>query len=145
MDIKGRVIYVGQPNRGISKRTGNEWKSQDVVVQYFEHDTDRYPDSVYFRIFGERIDALNLKVNDEVEAGIGLTAREYDGKYYNEVSCFRLEKVSKEGDKPSQTTDASENAPTTAVESAEKTNNLPKLEATENPAEEGDLPFLYKF
>ena len=66
MKIRGRVAHVGVITTGVSQRTGNKWKSQEVVIEYFDNDNARYPDSVNVRIFGERVDMLQLQVNDEV-------------------------------------------------------------------------------
>jgi hypothetical protein len=93
MKIRGRVAHVGVITTGVSQRTGNKWKSQEVVIEYFDNDNARYPDSVNVRIFGERVDNLQLQVNDEVEASIGLNAREYDGRFYNEARVYRIERV----------------------------------------------------
>ena len=93
MKIKGRVAHVGVMTTGVSQRTGNKWKSQEIVIEYFDNDNARYPDSVNVRIFGERVDTLQLQVNDEVEASIGLNAREYDGRFYNEARIYRIERV----------------------------------------------------
>ena len=93
MKIRGRVAHVGMITTGVSQRTGNKWKSQEIVIEYFDNDNARYPDSVNVRIFGERVDTLHLQVNDEVEASIGLNAREYDGRFYNEARVYRIERV----------------------------------------------------
>ena len=63
------------------------------MIEYFDNDNARYPDSVNVRIFGERVDMLQLHVNDEVEASIGLNAREYDGRFYNEARVYRIERM----------------------------------------------------
>ena len=93
MKIRGRVAHVGVITTGVSQRTGNKWKSQEIVIEYFDNDNARYPDSVNVRIFGERVDSLKLQVNDEVEASIGLNAREYDGRFYNEARVYQIERV----------------------------------------------------
>lgn len=93
MKIRGRVAHVGVITTGVSQRTGNKWKSQEIVIEYFDDDNARYPDSVNVKIFGERVDTLQLQVNDEVEASIGLNAREYDGRFYNEARLYRIERV----------------------------------------------------
>ena len=64
MKIKGRVAHVGVITTGVSQRTGNKWKSQEIVIEYFDNDNARYPDSVNVKIFGERVDSLHLQVND---------------------------------------------------------------------------------
>lgn len=93
MDIKGQVTFVGPIQTGRSERTGSDWKAQDIVVSYYENPTDRYADSVVVRIMNDKVDELALKLGDDVELGIGLSAREYDGRHYQEVRAFRINKV----------------------------------------------------
>lgn len=93
MNIKGRVKHVCAERKGTSERTGSEWRSQDVVVEYYENPTDRYPDSIVVSVRGEKIDELKLAVGDDVEIGFGLSAREYNGRYYQEVQTFRITKT----------------------------------------------------
>jgi hypothetical protein len=101
MDIRGRIAFVGDIATGKSQRTGNDWKSQDVVVEYYEHDTDRYPDRVLVRIMNERIDELQLHENDLVTATVGFDVREYNGRHYLEARCY---KMTKEQSAPQATT-----------------------------------------
>ena len=93
MDIKGQVTFVGPIQTGRSERTGSDWKAQDILVSYYENPTDRYADSVVVRIMNDKVDELALKLGDDVELGIGLSAREYNGRHYQEVRAFRINKV----------------------------------------------------
>ena len=43
MKIKGRVAHVGVITTGVSQRTGNKWKSQEIVIEYFDdEELDRF-------------------------------------------------------------------------------------------------------
>lgn len=93
MEIQGRVSYVGPTESGTSQKTGNAWRTQEFVVEYFEHDTDRYPDSVALKLINEKIDEMNLHVGDRVGVGLMHQTRQYNGNFYNEVRHFRINKL----------------------------------------------------
>ena len=132
MKIKGRA-HVGVMTTGVSQRTGNTWKSQEVVIEYFDNDNARYPDSVNVRIFGERVDTLHLQVNDEVEASIGLNAREYDGRFYNEARVYRIERVGGSLPQPAAQAPASVEEPVH--------NDVSPVKPSSEAANGDDLPF----
>lgn len=134
MKIRGRVAHVGVITTGVSQRTGNKWKSQEIVIEYFDNDNARYPDSVNVRIFGERVDTLKLQVNDEVEASIGLNAREYDGRFYNEARVYRIERVG--GSLPQQAAPA----PASGEEPAHD-DVSPVIKPSSEASKGDDLPF----
>jgi hypothetical protein len=46
MEYQGRIAKVLQMRTGVSERTGNQWQALPFVFEYFEHDTDRFADSV---------------------------------------------------------------------------------------------------
>jgi len=45
MEFEGRISKV-LPTRSGQRQDGSEWKSLPFVFEYFENETDRYPDSV---------------------------------------------------------------------------------------------------
>jgi len=134
MKIKGRLAHVGVITIGVSQRTGNKWKSQEIVIEYFDNDNARYPDSVNVRIFGERVDTLQLQVNDEVEASIGLNAREYDGRFYNEARVYRIERVGGSLPQPAAPAPAS-------VEEPVHDDVSPVIKPSSEASKGDDLPF----
>lgn len=105
MYIKGKVSNVGQVTSGTSTKTGNQWKSQDIVVDFFETERDRWAQKVVLGVRNEKIDELKLKVGDTVEAGFELEAREYNGRWFQGTRLFSIRKVAAE---PQQTTTHSE-------------------------------------
>ena len=88
--IKGKLIARGEVKSGTSEK-GNEWKGVDYTIQ----ETDgRYPKKVNFTIFGvEQVNrvlpVLHLETPVVVEAE--LDAREYKGKYYNQIRAFKIQ------------------------------------------------------
>ena len=51
MEFQGRIAKLLPIRQGVSQRTGNEWKSLPFIFEYFEHDSDRYADSVMLETF----------------------------------------------------------------------------------------------
>lgn len=65
------------PSRqGVSQRTGNQWKAQPFIFEYFENPSDRYSDTVLLETFDENI-MSQLKEGLKVTIGFGHRVREY--------------------------------------------------------------------
>ena len=96
MEFQGRIAKVLPVRSGVSQRTGNEWKSLPFIFEYFEHDSDRYADSVMLETFDENV-INNLKEGMEVRCGFGHKTREYtkDGKTMtiNDIRLYKIECV----------------------------------------------------
>ena len=83
--------------QGTSARTGNEWYAQPFVFEYFEHETDRYADSVVLETFDTNI-IPHLKEGMEVICGFGHKAKtitKQDGTEMtiNEMRLYKIESV----------------------------------------------------
>lgn len=91
MEIEGKIYKVLEPLSGVSQRTGNTWKSQDYVLQYYWYPNQQNPSFLTFRVFGaDRIDQFNLKENDEVKVSISIEAHEYNGRWFNEIRAHAV-------------------------------------------------------
>jgi hypothetical protein len=87
MDIQGKIITALEPRSGKSNRTGNNWKSQDFVIETHE----QYPKKCVFTVFGEdRLNQFALKVGDEVTVSIDIDAHEYNGRWFNDIRAWRV-------------------------------------------------------
>lgn len=136
MEFQGIVKKLLPVRSGVSQRTGNEWKSLPFIFEYYEHETDRYADSVLLETFDTNV-IDNLKEGMEVRCGFSHHTREYEGKTYNELRLYRIESVKKAANQPAgaqMNGNAGNNAPAT--------NNAPT--SAENNAggeDNDDLPF----
>lgn len=84
MKETGKVIYVGAIRRGIAARSGNEWVSQDFVIETLE----RYPRKLAFTMFGEvSITNAALRTGEEIEVIGYADSHEYNGSWYTELRC----------------------------------------------------------
>ena len=138
MEFQGRVKQILPLRSGVSQRTGNEWKALPFVFEYYEHDTDRYPDSVLLETFDDKV-IEHLKEGMEVRCGFSHRTREYEGKIYNEVRLYKIESV-KGTQQPAQ----AQNEAPQAANSPQPNNNPPGFERPATSPENGDsddLPF----
>jgi hypothetical protein len=60
--------------------------SQEYILEYFWFPNQTQPSYICLRVFGEdRIKRFNLQPNDEVKIRFHADAREYEGRWYNEL------------------------------------------------------------
>ena len=99
MEFQGRIAKLLPIRQGVSQRTGNEWKSLPFIFEYFEHESDRYADSVMLETFDTKV-IDNLKEGMEVICGFGHKAKtitKQDGTQttINEMRLYKIESVRK--------------------------------------------------
>ena len=92
MEFQGRIKKVLPLRSGTSQR--GEWKALPFIFEFFEHETDRYADTVLLETFDTNV-IDNLKEGMEVICGFGHRTREYEGKTYNELRLSKIESVKK--------------------------------------------------
>lgn len=86
--VKGTITAVLERKSGTSA-TGKDWASQDFVMK--EADSN---DSIKFNVFGiENLANYNLKVNDDIEATVVVSSREYQGKFYTDIRAISCTKI----------------------------------------------------
>lgn len=93
MEFQGRIQKL-LPVRTGTKQDGSEWQSQEFVFEYFEREGDRWSDKVVLSLMGDRIKDADLHEGDEVKIGFGHSVREWQGRYFNELRVYKLEKFS---------------------------------------------------
>ena len=103
MKFQGRIKKLLPTRQGVSQRTGNEWKAQPVIFEYFESQNDRYADEVLLETFDVNIIPL-LKENMEVIIGFGHRVREFtpttgeragQPQYFNDLRIYSMQSVAK--------------------------------------------------
>lgn len=92
MEFQGRINRVFPVTKGVT-RDGKEWKRQDFIFEYFEHETDRWADKVLLSVMNDRIASYDLHEGDEVTIGFGHNVREYGDKQFNEIRIYKFEKA----------------------------------------------------
>lgn len=83
---KGRVTEILTPITGQS--TKGAWSKFDAVVLVPDGE---YPKSICFTIFNKPELYEKLQIDQEVEVSFSIDAREYQGKFFNNVSAFKVD------------------------------------------------------
>lgn len=79
--INGKITNALPPRRGTSK-AGNEWVSQDFVIE-----TDN-EEKICFNLFGEdKIKESGLRVGAIASVTCKVESKEWNGKWFTSVSC----------------------------------------------------------
>ena len=121
---KGTISHMSEITSGTST-SGRDWARMTIMI-----DIPGYQGSISklsFQVGTDRIsDVQEFKVGDKVEIGWSIYAREYNGRWYNNVDLVNIK---------SQEVQAEAPAPTPAPRSL---NNIP---AEELEPHEEDLPF----
>ena len=121
---KGTISHMSEITSGTST-SGRDWARMSIMI-----DIPGYQGSISklaFQVGTDRIsDVQEFKVGDKVEIGWSIYAREYKGRWYNNVDLVNIKSQGVQADAP---------APTPAPRSL---NNIPAAEL--EPHEE-DLPF----
>ncbi len=95
MELTGKIIAVLDARGGVSARSGNPWKSQEYVIET----GGQYSKRCVFNVFGEdRIRQFNIQKGEELTVQFDIDAREYSGKWYNDVRAYN---VIRSGSQPS--------------------------------------------
>ena len=142
MDLTGKVIAILPARSGQSQRTGNPWMTQEYVIEI----PGTYPKKMMFNIFGEdRIKQYNIQAGEEITVRFDIDAREYNGRWYNDIRAFDIIRGPIGQTVPAATTLSEANQQETSYTTQA---NAPAAEApfpnTQEPAAEGaadDLPF----
>lgn len=85
---KGIITFKSEVDTGVSKN-GNTWAKQTIVVSR-EGVIAPY-DKVALSVFGDKVvDSEKCRVGDKVEITYSISAKEYNGRWYNDVSLYRI-------------------------------------------------------
>lgn len=83
LKLKGKVFAIGEERSGISKQ-GNAWTSREIVIEY---ENKTYTKKAVFILFNKQ---AAIKIGDEVTIEFSISAREYNGKYYNSLNIENI-------------------------------------------------------
>jgi hypothetical protein len=143
MELSGKIIAKLPPMSGEGKN--GPWKKQDFIIEM----PGTYPKKVAIAVWNERTDDLNaLPEGTEIRARVDIESREFNGKWYTDVKCWKLEKL--EAVSPTGQGSSNQNihnsTPTTQEPAPWENNNTEKAEENpfgneNNQQSEDDLPF----
>ena len=87
MKVKVRIKSIGNLETG-NKKEGGTWAARTMVL---EEDGQLYPDRFAVRLTGEAAESLQWKEGDYALATLSFSAREHDGRHYQDVYLKNLE------------------------------------------------------
>ena len=88
MEIKGKVIQV-LPMEGGTSKNGNAWQKASLVVEVAEN--PQYPKKVKISNMRNAGAFAVIPVGTEVTFRVEVESREFNGRWYTEVSCWKWE------------------------------------------------------
>lgn len=98
MEIKGRVIANLGIQKGVSKTSGKEWAKSGLVVEI----PGQYPKTVALDNMKDAERFHAIPIGSEGTFYIGLESREYNGRWYTNVNCWKWELASQSQQQPQQ-------------------------------------------
>jgi hypothetical protein len=110
MELAGKVIAILEARTGVAKTTGNPWMIQEYVIETHE----QFPRRMCFNVFGEdKIRQFNIQLGEELNVFFDVNAREYQGRWFNDIRAWRVDRVTP-GEVPSAGTMEGAPAPVAA-------------------------------
>lgn len=86
MEITGNIKLINDTETGTSK-AGKEWAKRQIVVTTSE----TYPQHIAIDFMGDKITQINnFEVGNPVVVSINIRGNEYNGKYYNSISGWKI-------------------------------------------------------
>lgn len=122
---KGTISDMSEVQSGTSQ-SGREWQRMSLILEI-----PGFQGSIYkmvFQVSGEHVKEVSLyNRGDKVQVGFSIYAREWNGKWYNNVDLVNI--TDESGAKP---------APAAPVQAQTQINKQESLNPADNPE---DLPF----
>ena len=88
--LTGVIERVLPKTTGVSKN-GSPWSKQDFVML---HSNERFERRVTFSVMGDdKLANFNIRQGEELTVYIDLDAHEHEGKWYNSITCWRVERA----------------------------------------------------
>lgn len=86
MKISGFITVVMPETSGVSRSSGKQWRKKESVVQY---ESGQYPKTIVFQMMNAKIDELNIQQGVEYDLEIDFDAREWNGRYFLQATCWK--------------------------------------------------------
>lgn len=88
--VKGKVVAIC-PLKSGTKKDGNAYSFQEYVIEV----DGKYPFKMAFTVFGDdKIKQYNIHPNDMIEVFFNIKAKEWNGRYLNTVSAWKVTNMS---------------------------------------------------
>jgi len=85
MQLTAKLIQLLPLQSGTGKN--GQWKKQDIIVE-----TDAtYPKKICVSIWGDKIDASQLQLGNQLKIDFDVESREFNGRWYTDVKAWKIE------------------------------------------------------
>lgn len=122
MEIKGKIIAVMEKRSGVAQQSGKAWSTQEYVIETIN---EQYPKRCVFNVFGdENIQKFALELGKVVTIHFDINAREYNGRWYNDIRAWRVD-PEQEATAAAQQLDPSDIPAPTMAEAPQEVEDLP--------------------
>lgn len=92
MEIIGTIKVILPQQSGVSAKTGRTWTNQEIVITYNEE--SQHPNDVLLNCQNKVIEALpQFPVGTKVKCTFDPNANEYNGKWFNKLNCWKIERA----------------------------------------------------
>jgi hypothetical protein len=90
MEIKGTIERLLPVQQGLSKSSGQPWQSREFIIR-LDEGSEQYPRRILVKAFTKAVEALgNAREGQHGTFNIDFNVREYNGRYYNDVSLYTV-------------------------------------------------------
>lgn len=87
MELTGKIIAVMPAKSGVSTKTGNNWMTQEYIIEV----PGQFPKRCAFSVFGEdRIKLFNIQNGEDITIQFDIDAREFNGRWYNDIRAYAV-------------------------------------------------------
>lgn len=97
MEVTGKIIAVLPESSGVSKSTNKPWKKREYVLETLE---GQFPQKIAFNFFGDRADQYPLQLGQVIKLSFDINSREYNGRWYTDISGWKAEYVNNDNADP---------------------------------------------
>lgn len=80
---KVKVVKIFDVRTGVSRSSGKEWKSRDVLLESVQN--VMYPEKWMANLFGDAVEKFTAKEGDIISVALHHDVNEKNGRYFNEV------------------------------------------------------------
>jgi hypothetical protein len=97
LKIQGTVKQVMDLQKG--EKNGKEWQKQDFVITTHE----QYAKNICIQAFNKTTQYVdNLSMSDNVEVSFNVESREWESKWFTQVTAWKIEKINASNDSSNQ-------------------------------------------
>ena len=85
MQVTAKLIEALSLQTGTGKN--GEWKKQDFILET----DDQYPKKICISVWGDKIDANQLQLGNQLKVDFDAESREFNGKWFTNLKAWKIE------------------------------------------------------